>query len=779
MFALIGFLPVFVLVCSKGDHQGGGGEAGGGPMAKDWFTAIGSKARLLIAIALAPAAGFAITSLISTYLILLNFPVQAWFIFYVLFWVIINAVFFLYFVLRNSRKSAGSLTLDKDMIWLLSGTSLTAIVVALPMLLGGLQFTTLRGNGVDDFNYIAMARYLDQEPYSWKNIASTNDLIEKDISYPLAARLLSTRWTTSAVLAYTAHVSNMPIYLFEYPYTLLFFIMSFGPGYLIGRRLNLSRLMSFLVALMVCTGFWAQFVLDIRAFSEINSIPLILSIGYLVLQFVDVEKNQLIRGSVLLSIFGASLIFSYAEIVPLCILSILIFSVFLFINKKLSWKLLRLVGIILVLTLLLVFPLYSLLSSFLIGQLSFATQGINFGFFPWLYSYPVIGFWGLVPFTYAWKIASIPAIKFILNLTLNFLGGVLYFIALAMILRVIFRKISGSSTLLVVSFVLGTLTEFLYFYAKGQVWAAGKALAYGYPYFLFLAAGFASEKKIAFLPSSLHKGLIFCISIWLVLQISLGAARNVVAVTGKSYVQYTSNHQDYRKYNYDLSSIKAYLMNKPRSIVWTILPDIYTEEYINFAFTGDPRLRDALTAADHYDPDLGHQKLDGAPEYVLTDRKALRSNMEFMQYVVAQNSSFFLLKVNHVNFLFLVFSTSYGVENWNGKLGFWVGKDPALITVVSSADAQAEFTAYFIPGPSLPEKPTRDLRITSNNGSSSNVYTVANEKKEFTFHMNRGENSISIEAIDQPTLAQLPNGDTRILVVGLLDPTINFVGIKP
>ena len=219
---------------------------------------------------MAPAAGFAITSLISTYLILLDFPVHVWFVFYVLFWVIINAVFFLYFVLRNSWKSVGSLPLGKNMIWLLSGISVTAIVVALPMLLGGLQFTTLRGNGVDDFNYITMARYLDQEPYSWKNIASTSDLVEKDISYPLAARLLSTRWTTSAVLAYTAHVANMPIYEFEYPYTLLFFIMSFGPDILIGRSLDLSSFMSFSVALMVCTGFWAQFVLDIRAFSEIR-----------------------------------------------------------------------------------------------------------------------------------------------------------------------------------------------------------------------------------------------------------------------------------------------------------------------------------------------------------------------------------------------------------------------------------------------------------------------------------------------------------------------------
>ena len=99
-----------------------------------------------------------------------------------------------------------------------------------------------------------------------------------------------------------------------------------------------------------------------------------------------------------------------------------------------------------------------------------------------------------------------------------------------------------------------------------------------------------------------------------------------------------------------------------------------------------------------------------------------------------------------------------------------------MITVISSAAAQVEFSANFIPGPSLPEKPSRDLRITSNNGPSSNIYTVANEKKGFTFQVNRGENLVSIEAIDQPTLAQLPNGDTRILLIGLLDPRINFVG---
>ena len=754
LFSLIGFLPVFFL--------------------------LGSEDRLLISIALAPAAGFAITSLISTYLILLDFPVHVWFVFYVLFGVIINTVFFLYFVLSNNLKSVRTFQPGKNMIWLLSGISLTALVVALPMLLGGSQFTTLRGNGTDDFNYITMARYLDQEPYSWKNTASIHDLMEKDISYPLAAQLLSTRWTTSAVLAYTAHVANLPIYEFEYPYTLLFFIMSFGPGYLIGRKLNLSSFMSFLVALILCTGFWAQFVLDIRAFSEINSIPLILSVGYLVLQIVDDEKNHLIQKSTLLSIFGASLIFSYTEIVPLCIISILIFLIFLFINKKLSWKLLSFIGTILLLTFLLSSPLYSLLSSFLTSQLSYATQGSNDWtriFFTWLYAHPVMGFWGLVPFTLAGKITSIPVINMLFNGILYILGGALYFIALVTILQVIFRKVSNATILLIVSFVLGTLTEFLYLYAKGQFWAAGKALACGYPFFLFLVAGFAFEKQFTFLPPALNKGLIFCISIWLALQISLGAARNVVAVSGKNYIHYISNHQDYRKYNYDLSPIKAYLMNKSQSIIWTILPDIWTEEDINFAFSGNQRLRDALAVTDHYDDDLGRQTLD-TPQYILTDHNILRLNMEFAQDVVADNSSFVLLRIDHPDFLFLAISNRYGIEKWNGKIGFWVGKDPALITVVSSADASVEFAAHFIPGPSLPEKQSRDLRITLNNGPSSNVYTVANEQKGFPFQVNRGENSISIEAIDQPTLTKLPNGDTRTLLIGLLDPTINFVGIN-
>jgi hypothetical protein len=754
MFSLIGFLPVFLL--------------------------LGPEDRFLISIALAPAAGFAITSLISTYLILLDFPVHAWFIFYALFWVIIDIVFILYFILRNSLKSARVFQSDMDIMWLLSGISLTAIVVALPMLLGRSQFTTLRGNGADDFNYITMARYLDQEPYSWKNMASTNEMMEKDISYPLAAQLLSSRWTTSAVLAYTAHVSNMPIYKFEYPYTLLFFIMSFGPAYLIGRKLNLSSLRSFSVALIVCTGFWAQFVLDIRAFSEINSIPLILCVGYLVFQIVDDEENHLIWNSILLSIFGASLIFSYTEIVPLCILSILIFLILLFVNKKLSWKLLSPLGIILVLTFLLSSPLYSLLSSFLTSQLSYATQGSNNWagiFFSWLYSHPIIGFWGLVPFTLAGKIISISAMTLISNLILDFLGGILYFIALVVILQAIFRKTSNATTLLIVSFVLGTLIEFLYLYAKGQFWAAGKTLAYGYPFFLFLVAGFAFEKKFPFLPSALNKGLIFCVSLWLALQISLGAARNIVAVTGKEYIDYAHNDGEYRRYDYDISPLENYLINNPKGIVWTILPDVWTEEYINFALGGNQRLQDALAVTDHYNDVLGNQTLD-TPQYVITDHNTLRLNMEFAQDVVAENSSFVLMKIDRSDFLFLLISNRYGVEKWNGKIGFWIGKDKTMITVISSAAAHVEFSANFIPGPSLPEKPSRELRITSNNGTSSNIYTVVNEKKGFTFQVNRGENLMSIEAIDQPTLAQLPNGETRILLIGLSDPRINFMGIN-
>ena len=159
--------------------------------------------------------------------------------------------------------------------------------------------------------------------------------------------------------------------------------------------------------------------------------------------------------------------------------------------------------------------------------------------------------------------------------------------------------------------------------------------------------------------------------------------------------------------------------------------------------------------------------------------------MEFAQYVVAENSSFVLLKIDRPDFLFLAISNPYGMKSFSnfnpygvegGKIGFWVGKDKTMITVVSSAAAQVEFTANFIPGPSLPQKPSRDLRITLNNGSSSNIYTVVNEKKGFIFQVNRGENLISIEAIDQPTVAKLPNEDNHVLLIGLLDPTINFVG---
>ena len=149
LFSLIGFLPVFFLIGAEGGGQVANDKAKN-PKAEHRFTATGSKNRLLISIALAPAAGFAITSLISTYLILLDFPVRVWFIFYVLFWVIINTGFFLYFVLRNNLKSVRTFQSDKNIIWLSSGISLTALVVALPMLLGGSQFTTLRGNGTDD-----------------------------------------------------------------------------------------------------------------------------------------------------------------------------------------------------------------------------------------------------------------------------------------------------------------------------------------------------------------------------------------------------------------------------------------------------------------------------------------------------------------------------------------------------------------------------------------------------------------------------------------------------
>ena len=201
---------------------------------------LSSENRFQTAVVIAPALGYAMTSIAGTYAILLDYPVSEW----AITWLIIGtAISFLLCLTFFLKVRGGYANVNRQFFLFFSaGIFLTMVLIMAPMVIGGLHFTLLRGNGTDCFNYITLARYLDHEPYSWAMSANFEGLINRHPSYPLAKVLLNYRWATSAMLAWTARVARIPIYRFEYGYSLLSFILSFGPVFFLSLMAGMRRI---------------------------------------------------------------------------------------------------------------------------------------------------------------------------------------------------------------------------------------------------------------------------------------------------------------------------------------------------------------------------------------------------------------------------------------------------------------------------------------------------------------------------------------------------------
>jgi len=76
------------------------------------------------------------------------------------------------------------------------------------------------------------------------------------------------------MLAWTSYISQVPIYRFEYGFSALSCILTFGPAFCFALLTGVRPGYSFLLALAVCVGFWAQFLLDARAvFDQVIDLP--------------------------------------------------------------------------------------------------------------------------------------------------------------------------------------------------------------------------------------------------------------------------------------------------------------------------------------------------------------------------------------------------------------------------------------------------------------------------------------------------------------------------
>lgn len=720
--------------------------------------------RIEVVLSIAPALGFALTSVFGTWLILLQKPVSDWAMVWLVFSMLVSITLSL---IASRKRGAVFHQIDRHLISFFAvGLLVTVLFVTAPMVVGGSNFTILRGNGTDTINYMTMAEYLDREPYSWAFQVDTQTLTDRHPLYELARQLLSTRWTTSAMLAWTARVASIPISRFEYGFTILCFILIFGPAFIYALFIKLPPAQASLLAVAICVGFWAQFVLDIRAMSQMNSISIVMLLSLLLVQIEENTVSSAVGEHVLLAISAIALVYLYWEIVPMVGLGVLIFVGIRLFRKSYSLRRSVLHLATLIVTIVGVLPILPSLGRFFINAILYATTAQNTwhqAYFTWLYSNPFTGLWGL---SYLSKDRGLGRLFFVpglLKVCLIILGIMLTFVLIFLMADVFsFKKKRAVPTAvsLAAAFMTASFFQFFFLLFRGQLWAAGKGLSFGYPFTMLMVTGFALvviPMHFPTLPKTLLTGAKYCILVWIIIQCALGIYRTGYAYAGKDYKNYIVHNANYRNHDWNFDPFIEVLNKKSKPTVW-VSSEIY--EYIGLMLGRNVKLLNIDRAAP--EEMSGH-----LPPYLLINKKSLKTDVA--PNIVAQNSELLLIDIANSsknNVMLLGLSNPNNLEsNSNGSLQFWMGGEATSFKLISLKKGDVVFRAKFRMGPSLPERHDRKLEIQSSAIDMPLYLTVSEFTREIRVPVHEAFNMVTVKILDRPTIPMLPNGDPRPLLL--------------
>jgi hypothetical protein len=618
--------------------------------------------RTWLALAIAPALGFCVVSVLGSWLILLNFPVTAWGQLLVL----VLAVPNLYICMIYARKNLRGTVLlpdQKDIISLVLVFILTLIFSLLPVALGGLKLSAMRGNPDDANNYMAMALLLKNIPLSLARSEGVSWLFNQNPIYPWAAHIISdTRWTTSAVLAWGSQVSGIPIYRFDFAFSALCYALLVGPVFALARFMKLSHFYSALVSLCVGLGFYAQLVLDIRALSEITAFPVML---LLILMIVDIlDGNRQKTRYILVAFSTAALMFLYGEIFSTLGVGLGLFFIYCLVRQRAA--IMKMIGlaISMILGVITAWISQPQLFYFFFGQIKYSiitTRDWYKYFFTWLFNDYSAGPLGLSPFHFD----ILP-----LRIFFSIIGGFLIVILVMIMIYTLLRRDALLAEVINSSFTFGGLLIFGYFCLSQQLWQAGKGFTYGYPFFMLVMAGglktvLLSRKSSTPYITTLLSALKILILMWFAGQVLLGPYRVINSIAGYDYpysiVDGKNNPTAYiKKYDWD---IKPYLdiFNQQKPSVW-ISANYQLEEFLEMELQEGASLVSTSLASGPYPLIDLPIPTNHPPDFMLVSKDRLPYLDERLkELVVNENQLFVLIKpsLQMLNTPFLVGMKSY------------------------------------------------------------------------------------------------------------------------
>ena len=540
-----------------------------------------------------PVLGLAFLTIVSTYVSFASIPFSKASLPLGVF-ISVSAFLILCRKLNNEKR----LVYDKDrgpkIEWALL---ITALFLSMPFLLGGYEFSVLRGNGTDSFNYVTVADALLNYPLNWINSQNEKSLALISPTLPLASELLQTRFSTSALLAFVSALFRMAPIEFEYVFTLVLSVL------LVNAITGFMAISGFKkwyvpwIASISTIGFWGQFILDLRAFSHITAAPILMAILGFVL--APQESNQKIFSTsmVIISMLLSALWFQYPEIcVPFFpLLTVILFersAIFLQINNNFKYLLKYFIRT-LALVLLIISPSLGLYIKYIKAQGHFAINsslGWEKAYFSWLHN-PFLGFWGMG------SKLGIGGTVDNLFLLIGILGSVILTILVFWSCIQLWlsnkyeqkqkRNIQLERYLILAYFLCAS--EYYFLFLMNNPWSAGKVLSY-YSFivpcfvilWLSLASSIARKNKNIIQKYIATAGISF----WVVWNIMFGGTRIFHSVNKCDFQNYISGHGEYRRVNArQLDSMPRVNLPEP-SVVCVFEPSVWGREFLTHFVEG-------------------------------------------------------------------------------------------------------------------------------------------------------------------------------------------------
>ena len=725
------------------------------------------------ALFLAPVIAMAFWSLFLGWGVLFGFPVkQLWFIGWT-----VSLLLALY-GLKNA-------SLIRSQWLLLSSVIIIPVGLMAPYFWYGLQ--SYSGSGFwDGWSYIAFGQYLWEYPNGTEGGLGP--------LYQYAAHLSQTRFIASAFLAFFSPLAGslrdaraasgyfLAWAIFVFSSACMYFILSIPKPQVVQTSGSEQKKWPLLV--YTVTAAFSGWILSMLSVNNYDNALGLSFLPVLVANSYSLDHGEW-RWSVILGMFGAAAFFCYPEMAPFVLLGV--FPVLIqriLLEKTLFNKIAILIGTALAIFVVLASPYIHQFFLFLLAQCHQSMDRSHprpgEGFFPQLLNLRdfLPAFWGIGTSFDTWP-HSMSKFREYIKVPLAISLTALSIIGLA---NLFMRKLWGIASSIVL-LLCGMAIMILWFdYSYGAYkfillnwWGAIFAVFFGMSAIVSKVKytrestkiGFGSSQKPIFVGSRVYRQIIYAPFIVLLLAYIWAIGDRIVAYD-KRFVL-VKKTMTLRK----VQKIKSFIGEDP--VMVNVRDDYANAWAVYYLRNMHIQLLDyhGYMAQQHVIPLMNRaEKVDFSRAcYVLTDgNKIICSCPLELKW---RGGPYQLWKISQKKYvIFNAPINSNGIEGWNGKVDFWLGKREAVLQLVTSYKGEAYLRGRFFLGTGLPENKEKTLLLSSDRGCQKTI-TIENDGDQvFSIPVVSGINRITMKLLDDPGVKLQSNNDSTPLLIGVCDVTV-------